>query len=124
VIRYAGNLPGPQCEIFLGLVGGQTSRPAPDATAYANRDALYVMNVHTRWTDPAEDVQCIAWAREFFDATAPHASGSVYVNFLTQEESGRIAAAYGPNYQRLVQVKNQYDPHNLFRHNQNIKPSV
>ena len=124
VIRYAGNLPGPQCEIFLGLVGGQTSRPAPDATAYANRDALYVMNVHTRWTDPAEDVPCIAWAREFFDAAAPYASGSVYVNFLTQEESGRIAAAYGPNYERLVQVKNQYDPHNLFRHNQNIKPSV
>ncbi len=124
VIRYAGKLPGPQCEIFLGLIGGQTCRPAPDATAYANRDALYVMNVHTRWDNPAEDKTCIAWAREFFDAAAPYASGSVYVNFLTEDEGGRIAAAYGPNYQRLVQAKNRYDPQNLFRHNQNIKPSV
>ncbi|WP_025918178.1 FAD-binding oxidoreductase [Herminiimonas sp. CN] len=124
VIRYAGQLPGPQCEIFLGLIGGQASRPAPDATAYANRDTLYAMNVHTRWNDPAEDAKCIAWARAFFDAAAPYASGSVYVNFLTQDESSRISAAYGPNYQRLVQVKNQYDPHNLFRHNQNIKPSI
>lgn len=124
VIRYAGNLPGPQCEIFLGLIGGQASRPALDATAYANRDTLYAMNVHTRWNDPAEDARCVTWAREFFDAAAPFASGSVYVNFLTEDESGRIGAAYGPNYARLLQVKNQYDPHNLFRQNQNIKPSA
>jgi FAD/FMN-containing dehydrogenase len=82
------------------------------------------MNVHARWSDPAEDAKCIGWAREFFDAAAPYASGSVYVNFLTEDESGRIGAAYGPNYARLVQVKNQYDPHNLFRQNQNIKPSI
>jgi hypothetical protein len=70
VIRYAGNLPGPQCEIFLGLIGGQASRVAADATAYANRDTLYAMNVHARWSDPAEDAKCIGWAREFFDAAA------------------------------------------------------
>lgn len=122
VVHYARDLPSPQCEIFLGLVGGQASRAAPDATAYPHRDALYVMNVHTRWTDPAEDDKCISWARNFFNASAPFADSSVYVNFLTQDEAGRINAAYGPNYQRLVQVKNKYDPQNLFRHNQNIKP--
>lgn len=124
VIRYAGDLPSPQCEIFLGLIGGQASRAALDATAYPHRDALYVMNVHTRWSEPAEDDKCINWAREFFNASAPFASGSVYVNFLTQDEAGRIDAAYGPNYQRLVQAKNKYDPHNLFRQNQNIKPDL
>lgn len=124
VIRYAGQLPSPQCEIFLGLIGGEASRPAPDATAYPHRDALYAMNVHTRWSDPAEDRKCIAWARAFFDAAAPYASGSVYVNFMTQEETGRIGAAYGPNYERLVQAKNKYDPRNLFRQNQNIAPTV
>lgn len=120
--RYAGELPSPQCEIFLGLIGGQASRAAPDATAYPNRDTLYAMNVHTRWDAPAEDAQCIAWAREFLAAAAPFASGSVYVNFLTEEEGDRIAAAYGANYPRLVQAKQQYDPGNLFRMNQNIKP--
>ena len=120
--RYAGELPSPQCEIFLGLIGGQASRAAQDATAYPNRDTLYAMNVHTRWDAAAEDAKCIAWAREFLGATAPFASGSVYVNFLTEEEGDRIAAAYGPNYARLVQAKQQYDPGNLFRMNQNIKP--
>ena len=120
--RYAAELPSPECDIFLGLIGGQASRAAPDATAYPNRDTLYAMNVHARWSEPAEDAKCIAWSREFLAAAAPYASGSVYVNFLTQDEGDRIAAAYGPNYQRLVQVKNKYDPDNLFRQNQNIKP--
>jgi len=82
------------------------------------------MNVHARWEKAEEDEQCISWAREFFNETAQYATGSVYVNFLTQEEVNRVAAAYGQNYDRLVQVKNKYDPKNLFRMNQNIKPSV
>lgn len=124
VIQYVGKLPSPDCEIFLGLLGGQVNRVPPDATAYPHRDALYAMNVHTRWNDPAEDRKCIIWAREFFIATIPYASGSVYINFLTQDEGERIADAYGKNFDRLVQIKNQYDPHNLFRQNQNIKPTI
>jgi FAD/FMN-containing dehydrogenase len=124
VIRYAGELPSPQCEIFLGVIGGQANRVAPDATAYPHRDVLYAMNVHTRWNDPAEDDKCISWAREFFTAAAPYAAGSVYINFLTQDEGARIGEAYGQNYQRLAQIKAQVDPRNLFRHNQNIKPSA
>ncbi|MDB5824881.1 MAG: FAD-linked oxidase [Herminiimonas sp.] len=124
VIRYAGELPSPQCEIFLGLLGGQSSRVAPDATAYPNRDALCAMNVHARWEDPSQDQQCIDWARAFFSATAPYASGSVYINFLTQDEGNRIADAYGGNYARLKDVKAKYDPRNLFRQNQNIRPAA
>ena len=67
---------------------------------------------------------CLAWAREFFKAAAPHASGGVYINFLNEDEADRIAAAYGPNYRRLKEVKAKYDPDNLFRSNQNIRPGI
>ncbi|MFM0291893.1 FAD-binding oxidoreductase [Paraburkholderia sp. RL17-383-BIF-A] len=118
------NLPSPQCEIFFGQIGAQTQRVPVEATAYSSRDTLYAMNVHGRWDDASDDERCIAWARAFFDAAAPFALGSVYVNFMTQEEGGRVAEAYGANYERLVTVKNRYDPRNLFRCNQNIRPSA
>ncbi|WP_027865601.1 FAD-binding oxidoreductase [Massilia alkalitolerans] len=124
VMRYAGNLPTPQCEIFLGLLGAQASAPPPQAMAYPHRDALYVMNVHTRWDDPADDAHCIAWARDFFRDAAPYASGGVYVNFMPQDESERTPDAYGANYQRLAEIKQKYDPDNVFRANQNIRPAA
>ena len=65
-VQYVQNLPSPQCEIFFGLIGGATTRPAPDATAYSHRDAIYVCNVHGRWETAAEDQKCIDWARGFF----------------------------------------------------------
>jgi FAD/FMN-containing dehydrogenase len=123
VMHHAGTLPTPHCEIFLGLLGGHAATFAPDDTAYPHRDALYVMNVHTRWDNAADDARCVAWAREFFNAAAPHASGGVYVNFLTEDENARSADAYGVNYQRLAQLKTKYDPHNLFRSNLNIVPA-
>ena len=123
VVAHVGKLPSPQCEIFFGAIGGATTRPAPDSTAYPHRDAKYVMNFHGRWEDPADDGRCIGWARDFFNATTPFATGGVYVNFLTADEGDRLRAAYGSNYDRLAQVKRKYDPKNLFRVNQNIKPS-
>jgi FAD/FMN-containing dehydrogenase len=81
------------------------------------------MNVHGRWEDPADDERGIRWARDFFNASAPFASGGAYVNFLTADEGDRVRAAYGPNYDRLARVKGRYDPGNLFRMNQNIKPA-
>lgn len=123
IIEYAGALPSPQSEIFVGTIGGQTTRVAPTAMAYSSRDAKYVMNVHCRWESAADDDRCIAWGREFFAKSQPFASGGAYINFLTQEEAGRIAFAYGPTYSRLVELKKKYDPTNLFRMNQNIKPA-
>jgi FAD/FMN-containing dehydrogenase len=122
-IEYAGKLPSPQCEIFIGLVGGQPNRVPTDATAYTQRDARFIMNVHGRWERPQDDQHVISWAREFFDKSAPYATGGVYVNFMTQEETGRVKAAYGSNYARLAQVKRKYDPANLFRMNQNVPPA-
>ncbi len=122
IVEYAGKLPSPHCEIFIGTIGGQTARVKPDAMAYSSRDANYVMNVHGRWETAAEDERCIGWAREFFAKSKPFASGGAYINFLTQDEADRIAFAYGPMYDRLVALKKKYDPTNFFRMNQNIKP--
>ena len=122
IITYASSLPSPQCEIFIGTIGGQTARIAPEAMAYSSRDANYVMNVHGRWESAAEDERCIAWAREFFAKSQPFASAGAYINFLTQEETDRIEFAYGAGYHRLVELKTKYDPTNFFRMNQNIKP--
>ena len=122
-IEYAATLPSAQCEIFIASIGGATSRPTPEAMAYSSRDANYVMNVHGRWDLAEDDQHCIAWAREFFAKTKPFASGGAYVNFLTQDESDRTESAYGPTYARLQAIKKQFDPHNLFRMNQNIKPA-
>ena len=122
-LEYAARLPNEQCEIFIAHLGGAAGRVPADATAYAHRDAEFVMNVHTRWTDPAEDRKCVGWAREFFDRAAPFATGGVYVNFMPDDEADRVPSAYGGNYQRLVQLKAKYDPENFFRQNQNIRPA-
>jgi len=122
MVEYAGKLPSPHCEIFIGLISGSANRIAANAMAYGNRDAKFVLNVHGRWEEPADDETCIAWARDFFKASAPYASAGAYVNFMTEEEDDRVASAYGSNYDRLVQIKKKYDPENVFHLNQNIKP--
>ncbi|ROZ69447.1 FAD-binding oxidoreductase [Ramlibacter sp. WS9] len=124
MMDHARRIPDPQTEIACAQLGGAVSRVPRGATAYNHRDGQYVMNVHGRWSDPAKDEACIAWARSLWQAAAPFATGSVYVNFLTQEEGGRVREAYGENYDRLVALKNKYDPANLFGVNQNISPTV
>ena len=116
-------LPTSECEIFIGHLGGAVNRVPADATAYPHRDVDFIMNVHTRWSDPAQDQACIAWARQLFDASTPFATGGVYVNFMPEDETQRVQkGAYGPNYERLAKLKRKYDPTNLFRMNQNIHP--
>lgn len=123
IIDYASALPSSQCEIFIATLGGQASRVDPQAMAYSSRDANYVLNVHTRWETAEDDARCITWARDFFARSQPFASSGAYVNFLTGDETDRIAFAYGASYERLVAIKKQYDPENLFRINQNISPA-
>jgi FAD/FMN-containing dehydrogenase len=122
-VRYASTLPSSQCEIFFAMLGGQVGRIPTDATAYPHRDANFVLNVHARWDDASEDEKCIGWSRKFFKDSAPYATGGVYINFMTEEETDRIAAAFGTSYDRLKKTKKTYDPQNLFRLNQNITPA-
>ena len=123
LVDFAGDLPSPHSEIFIAQMGGATNRIPADATAYRHRDTEFLMNVHGRWEDAADDDRCIAWCRKLFDATTPFATGGVYVNFMTEEEDARVPEAYGASYDRLVELKKKYDPTNLFRLNQNISPN-
>ncbi len=118
----ARNLPGPECEIFLGHVGGVAGRVSADATAFPQRSSHFAMNVHARWRNPEEDRLCIEWARNLFEAAKPYAAGTAYINFMPEDETDRVELAYGPNYRRLAEVKQRYDPQNLFRVNQNVRP--
>jgi len=123
VVEYAGKLPSPHCEILLGLLAGAANEVPSTATAYSARDAKFVMNVHGRWENPEQDDACVGWSRALFNAAARYASSGAYVNFMTAEEGERVAAAYGPNFARLLEIKQRYDPENVFHHNQNIRGS-
>ena len=96
---------------------------AEDATAYSHRDAAYALNCNASWIEGDSDPH-VQWARDFSTAVQPFASG-VYVNFMGDEGDERARAAYGSaKYERLVALKNKYDPTNFFRVNQNIKPTL
>lgn len=122
IIDGATRLPTPECEIFIGRLGGAMGRVPAQATAYAGRQAQYVMNLHGRNGGAADDSAVRNWARRVFDACAPYATGGGYVNFLTEDEADRVAMSYGVNLPRLQAIKQQYDPGNLFRMNLNITP--
>jgi FAD/FMN-containing dehydrogenase len=122
-ILYGARLnPSPECEVFIGHLGGAMARVPINATAYAGRSTRYVMNVHGRWRDPAEDGNVRSWAKALYRVTTPYATGGGYVNFLSADDSDRVAMAYGPNYARLRELKQRFDPQNLFRMNHNIVP--
>ncbi len=103
-------------------VGGAIARVPSTATAYPNRRAAYDSFPVSIWTEPAADEANIAWAREMYATLRPFAMEGVYVNNLGDEGHDRVKAAYGENYQRLLALKRKYDPANLFRLNQNIRP--
>jgi FAD/FMN-containing dehydrogenase len=118
------SLPHPESEIFIGHIGGAMSRVDQSATAFSQRGAHFVMNVHTRWRESSDDKACRDWARTLFDNVKPFSTGFSYVNFVPDDETGNTADIYGVNYERLVRVKKQHDPENLFRINHNIQPGT
>jgi len=122
MIEYAGKLPTPQCEIFIAHVEGVANNVASNATAWPARDARFILNVHGRWEEPSKDETVVDWARSFFDASKPYASGGAYINFMTGDEEERIGAVYGSNLERLRAIKREYDPKNILHINQNIRP--
>jgi FAD binding domain/Berberine and berberine like len=129
MIAHCAHRPSPLCHVVIEhTLGGAVSRIDTDATAFNHRDVQYSFLSLGVCTGPAEAETCIRWARECWDAMQPFSTGSVYVNYLGREAdegAERIQAAYGAEkYQRLVALKNTYDPTNLFRLNQNIQPTV
>jgi FAD/FMN-containing dehydrogenase len=113
----------PETKIQLYHFGGAVARVPRDVTAFAHRDASFLLNVAARWSEPAESDLHVGWAGEVHEGMAPFAAGGVYVNFLGEEGHDRVRAAYGERtYERLVELKRAYDPTNLLRVNQNIPP--
>src|SRR6202008_2431454 len=117
----AAKMLSPMSMVLFFHMHGAAARVDPDATAFGLRHDQWDYDVISQWNDPAEAPRHIPWTREFWNAVEPFASGEVYVNRLDAEEgTTRIRAAYTRNYDRLVALKNKYDPTNLFRLNQNI----
>jgi FAD/FMN-containing dehydrogenase len=123
ILEYTDPFPGPLTQVALEPMGGAIARVDRDATAFPHRDAAYSFGIWPGWADPDRDEELTTWAREFHEAMAPYATGGVYANYLDRDESDRVRAAYGENYERLVAVKTEWDPGNLFRMNQNVEPA-
>jgi FAD binding domain/Berberine and berberine like len=117
------NSPTEMCALIIEQIHGAVTRVSPTATAFPHRQPGYSFLIISQWIDPDKTDTCIAWARETFDALRPHMTNRAYVNYLSADDDDRIRQAYGPNYDRLVELKRRYDPENLFRLNQNISPS-
>lgn len=119
----AENRSSPSTMVFVQHLGGAVRRVPPDETAFAIRDAAFVMNFMGNWREARETPRHIAWVREAWNRLAPHSTGAVYPNYLGLEKRGADTLArstFGPNYDRLVEIKAKYDPANLFRLNFNI----
>ena len=115
--------PGPQCEIHVHQMGGAIARVADDATAFAERSMPFVLNAVTGWHDPSVGPAHRTWARNVVESAADATTGRAYVNFLGDTDAAR--SSYGSEtYDRLVALKNEYDPSNVFRLNQNIEPDA
>lgn len=124
LLRYARDRPSPMSDMGLWHLGGAISRVDAGATAFGRRDAPYLFTAESTWTDPAETDRNIAWARDSIAAMQPFSKGGLYLNFpgLGEEKDALVRAAFGSNYDQLVALKTKYDPTNLFRMNQNIRP--
>jgi len=124
IARFA-TVSSPLSAVAIEELGGAVSRVGKDETAFGERSAHYSLLITSAWIDPAESEKHIQWTRDFWEAMQPFASEAVYVNYLGMEGEDRIKAAYSPaKYERLVALKNKYDPTNLFQLNANIKPMV
>jgi FAD/FMN-containing dehydrogenase len=116
------NAPTALCFLVVEHFHGAAVRVDVTATAFPHRQAGYDCIILSQWTDPAMTEAGIRWARETYDSLKPHVADGAYVNYLDSDDASRVRAAYGPNYERLVQLKRRYDPDNTFRLNQNIAP--
>ena len=126
IVDYVAKAPSPYSAVAIEQFSGAVNRVGIDDTALNHRNARYNLLIVGIWSDPAAKAANVRWVRDLWGAMQPYSSGGVYVNYLGQEaDEGveRVKSAYGPEkYARLVALKQKYDPTNLFRLNQNIRP--
>jgi FAD/FMN-containing dehydrogenase len=121
-LEHGPKVPVVNSTVHIYPINGVCHQVAPDATAFAYRDATFATVIAGMWPDPADNQANIGWVRDYYDATAPLSEQGGYINFMADDDQDRIKANYRGNYQRLVTVKRKYDPGNLFHLNQNIRP--
>ncbi len=124
LVERASAMASPLSSVHIHHLGGAVARVPEQATAFAHRGAAFALNILPAWTNPAESTAHVGWAYALWQAMQPYAAEGVYSNFLGDEGPARVRAAYGANYARLAALKQQYDPENIFRGNQNIPPQA
>ena len=122
-VEHGPKVPAMESTMHLYPIDGAVHDVAVDATAFAYREANFAPVIAGMWPDPAHNEANIAWVRDYHAALEPHTSDGGYINFMAEDDQSRIRDNYGPNYDRLANVKKAYDPGNLFHLNQNIAPA-
>jgi FAD/FMN-containing dehydrogenase len=126
LIAHMAKVPSPLTAVLVEQMGGAVARVGANDTAFNHRDAKYNLAIISRWIDTSDADRQIAWTRALHDAIRPFTTGGTYVNYLGVGESAeRVREAYGAEkHDRLVALKNRFDPTNFFRQNQNIQPTA
>jgi FAD/FMN-containing dehydrogenase len=124
VLRECGGaVESPLSQIEVLAMGGAIARVPADATAFPHRDARWLINIPGMWEDPRQTAAEVAWVRTTFAALEPHLTGGTYVNFVGDDDDAGTGDAYGATLARLRRVKREFDPDNVFRLNQNVRPA-
>lgn len=121
-LKFGSNIPTPLSQMHLYPLTGAASRVGKDDTPWAYRDAKYAGVIVGVDPDPVNADKITQWCKDYWEALHPYSAGGAYSNFMMDEGHDRVKASYKHNYERLVKIKSKYDPNNLFRVNQNIKP--
>lgn len=121
-VEFVPRMVGPLTAAYIDPLGGAIGDVEPSATAFASRETEYGFHIVAGWFDESEDESVMAWASDFHTAMRAHSTGGVYVNLIAEDEADRVPAAYGDNFGRLVELKQKWDPTNLFSNNYNIPP--
>src|SRR5439155_1461759 len=126
-VEYGAVRPSPTCQLLLEPMGGAISKMGDDETALGRRDVSWCYHALAMWMEPGEEAEAAhgEWARKLATDLEPETTEGVYLNFTSDEGEERVRKSYGPEkYARLVELKDKYDPANLFHLNGNIKPSI
>ena len=122
-LQHGPKVPVVNSTMHIYPINGFANRVKAEATAFAYRDARFATVIAGMWPDPADNAKNILWVKEYYAALQPHSTAGGYVNFMADDDQGRIRDNYKGNYDRLAAIKKKYDPSNLFHVNQNIKPA-
>jgi FAD/FMN-containing dehydrogenase len=122
-VKHGPQVPVGSSTMHIYPIDGAAAKVAKNATAFGYRDSKFVHVIAAMYPEAADTPRCMEWVKGYFNALHPLSSGGAYVNFMMEEGEERIHASYAGNYEKLTSVKKKYDPQNLFRINQNIKPS-